>query len=125
MAADEFSVTEEQIQFFQENGYLKYGPVLTADELDELRGEVDDFITGRQQPVMRGDLGGNKDVAEGQEKFLQLSGLWKSSDTVRRYALQKRRADIAPRLLGVDSIRLLSDMVLYKPSGGSRTTEWH
>ena len=125
MATEHFDVTDDQISFFQENGYLNYGPILTPEELDELRDEVQRFIAGEQSAMMRQDLGGAKETAVGEEKFVQISGLWKVSPTIKRFATLERRARIAAALLGVGKVRLLSDMVLFKPPGGSRTTEWH
>ena len=125
MTTEQFDITDDQICFFREKGYLNYGPILTPEELDELRDEVQRFIAGEQSALMRQDLGGAKDTAVGEEKFVQISGLWKVSSTVRRFATMERRARIAAALLGVEKIRLLSDMVLFKPPGGSRTTEWH
>ena len=37
-------VTDEQVAFYNENGYLKYGRIFTQGELDELRDYVDDMI---------------------------------------------------------------------------------
>ena len=46
-------VTEEQIRFFDENGYLKYGKVLE-------QGEVEALIEGLDR-VVRVELGGGDD----------------------------------------------------------------
>ena len=38
------TVTDEQVAFYNENGYLKFGRIFTQPELDELRDYVDDMI---------------------------------------------------------------------------------
>ena len=37
-------LSEEQRQFFEENGYLRYGRVLTLAQVDELRAALDHVI---------------------------------------------------------------------------------
>ena len=37
-------IEQQQVQFFQQNGYLKYGPVLNMDEVQELRDGLDRVI---------------------------------------------------------------------------------
>ena len=43
----ETTVTDEQVAFYNENGYLKFGRIFTQPELDELRGQdrTDGFNT--------------------------------------------------------------------------------
>ena len=118
-------VTSEQIEFFRENGYLHYGPILADEELRGLRDEVMRFVRQEKTSAIRRDLGGADNGPVGGENFLQLVGLWRSSDVVRAAALDGKRAAVAAGLLGVDGVRLLSDMVLNKPGHGSRPSYWH
>ena len=123
-------ITDKQCEFFRENGYLYYGPLLDEQEQIELREEIQRFIDGEYPQVNRQDLWpaeGEAPAPVGQEKFLQLQSLWKLSATVKKYAMHKKKTQIAAALLGAERVRLLSDMVLYKPPGRgkSRPVFWH
>ena len=123
-------IAKEQCEFFRENGYLYYGPLLSTEEQSELRGEIQRFIDGQYPQVNRQDLWpmeGEAPSPVGQERFLQLQTLWRLSETARKYAMHKKKSRIAAALLGTDRVRLLSDMVLYKPPGRgkSRSVFWH
>jgi phytanoyl-CoA hydroxylase len=127
---DSPAVTEKQIEYFREKGYLHYGPLFNEAEQLELRNEIQEFIDGAYPDVYRTDLWpleGEPPAPVGHERFLQMLGLWKMSDIVRRYAIDKRRGQIIAALLGVESVQLLADMVLYKPPGKqkSRPSIWH
>ncbi len=127
---DEPRVTDAQIEFFQKNGYLYYGPLFRDEERAELRDEVQRFIDGEYPDVYRVDLWpaeGEEPAPVGQERFLQICGLWKRSDIIRKYAIDRRRGRIIAALAGVAAVKFLSDMVLYKPpgKGKSRPAIWH
>ena len=40
----ETTVSDEQVKFYKDNGYLTYGRIFTKAELDTLRDYVDDMI---------------------------------------------------------------------------------
>lgn len=42
--SDEFSLSEEQIEFFHENGYLAGIKMLSDGQIEILRGELDDLM---------------------------------------------------------------------------------
>ena len=56
--------------------------------------------------------------------FLQAANLWRRDQTVRRFTLARRFAEVAARLLEVDGVRLYHDQALFKEAGGGRTP-WH
>ncbi len=56
--------------------------------------------------------------------FLQVMNLWRHDDEVKRFVFEKRFAQIAADLLGVEKVRLYHDQALFKePLGGY--TPWH
>jgi ectoine hydroxylase-related dioxygenase (phytanoyl-CoA dioxygenase family) len=59
-----------------------------------------------------------------QKAFLQVTNLWRQSETVRQLVLSQRLARIAAELMGVDGVRLYHDQALYKETGGG-ITPWH
>jgi hypothetical protein len=130
MTTDTPLVTDEQIAFFREHGYLHYGPLFTEQEKQELRDEIQAFIDDKYPDCYRTDLwtrDGEAQQPRGKERFLQMCGLFNHSDVIKKYAVQRKRGEIVARLVGCDSIQLLSDMILYKPpgKGNSRPSIWH
>src|SRR5215203_5536587 len=56
--------------------------------------------------------------------FLQVTNLWTRDDAVKRFVFEKRVAQIAADLLGVEKVRLYHDQALFKEPGGGHTP-WH
>ena len=123
-------VTDEQVSFFRNNGYLHYGPLFDQHEIAELREEIQRFIDNKYPACYRTDLWTRKGEEQqplGKERFLQMVGLYKHSEVILKYAVQRKRGNIVAALAGCDTVQLLSDMILYKPpgKGNSRPTKWH
>jgi ectoine hydroxylase-related dioxygenase (phytanoyl-CoA dioxygenase family) len=112
-------VTEEQIQFFQKNGFIKIKNVLSADAIhymnETISSEVKRLNT-QHLPMEQRDTYG--------KAFLQIMNLWTQSEAVKEIVFSKRLAKIATELMGVDGVRMYHDQALFKePSGGH--TPWH
>lgn len=60
------TVSDEQVKFYKENGYLSYGRILTKPELDELRDYVDAMIAN----LPAGKRSEQKDVPHFEHPFL-------------------------------------------------------
>ncbi|MDE2127734.1 MAG: phytanoyl-CoA dioxygenase family protein [Armatimonadetes bacterium] len=56
--------------------------------------------------------------------FIQITNLWQRDQTVARFVLATRFAEIAARLMGVDGVRLYHDQALFKEAHGG-LTPWH
>ena len=56
--------------------------------------------------------------------FLQITNLWHKDEAVKRFVFEKRFAQIAADLLGVEKVRLYHDQALFKEPGGGHTP-WH
>ena len=113
-------VTEEQIQFYQENGFVQLDDVLLPEELDTIRGEIDE--------IYRTGSGGihNSGGRSAYAKVLdQRVNIWRSNDAVRAFVFTPRLAEIARRLAGVRAVRLWHDHALLKQPGDSKPTPWH
>ncbi|MBI4557690.1 MAG: phytanoyl-CoA dioxygenase family protein [Candidatus Hydrogenedentes bacterium] len=113
----EYPLSEEQINFYQENGYIKLENVLTPEELDGARTALDDLISnGRHRHS-------NDPVYS--KVFLQMVNLWRVDEGIRAFTLNRKLASIARWLAKVDGIRLWHDHALVKMPGDSRETPWH
>ena len=56
--------------------------------------------------------------------FLQVTNLWQKDEAVKRFVFEKKFAQIAADLLGVEKVRLYHDQALFKEAGGGHTP-WH
>jgi len=114
-----YRLTEEQIRFFRERGYVKLKDVLTPQTLDYYGAE----ITRKVIELNTMNIPMEKRSTY-QKAFLQIMNLWTRSEIVKEFVMSKRLARIAAELMGVRGVRLYHDQALYKePSGG--ITPWH
>lgn len=114
-----YTLTQEQIQYYQEFGYIKLKNVLDAETLEFYRQE----ITGKVIELNTLHLPMEERTTY-QKAFLQIENLWQHSDIVKRFVLGKRLGGIAANLMGVRGVRLYHDQALYKEGSGG-ITPWH
>ncbi len=117
----EYPISEEQIAFYQENGYIQLHDVLTPQEVEQTRAAVADAMS---RPLDAGhDLSGRD--AEYDKVFVQKINLWQVDDGIRQHTFNPRIAEIARRLTRAPRVRLWHDQVLVKNPGDSKASPWH
>ncbi len=114
-----FPLTREQIEFYDENGYIKLKRVLSPDLLEHYRKIIHTRVAelSADAPPM------DQRTTYGKA-FLQVMNLWISSAEVKEFVFGKRLARIAADLMGVSGVRLYHDQALYKEADGG-ITPWH
>jgi len=105
-----FELTEEQIESFQRNSFIKLKDVLSPGLLGCLRTELTTLL----------DIAGEQMGS----RFGSLEMMWPNNELIRQLVFSKRLARIAAELLRVDKIRLYHDNALSKQPGCGRTP-WH
>ncbi|HRW10232.1 MAG TPA: phytanoyl-CoA dioxygenase family protein [Caldilineaceae bacterium] len=127
-------ITQEQIQSFQEDGYLRYGRVLTMAEVDELRAALDEVIAielaggDESQPEFRfGHRRGQEQATPGQapRPITQYVNMWKRSPAYERLIHHPVIAGVAAALLETPRVRLWHDQVISKPPGENGHFRFH
>ena len=114
-----YIVSESQIDFFRNNGFIKLKQVFSKEEIDYLNTVITDQVNQLNQHVLSVDKRDTYGKA-----FLQIMNIWKNSDIVKELVFGKKLAKIASELLEVEGVRIYHDQALYKePSGGH--TPWH
>jgi len=115
-----YALNTEQIERFQQDGFIKLKEVLDADTLAHFGHEITRLAL---------ELNPKKDMKDEDKStydraFIQVGNLWRQSDVARAFSFSKRLAQIATALLGVSGVRMYHDQALYKePAGGF--TPWH
>jgi ectoine hydroxylase-related dioxygenase (phytanoyl-CoA dioxygenase family) len=115
-------VTQEQINYYQENGFVQIDNVLSAEELAELIEALDEVMNN----PMSGRSTQTSQEGEGYYKVLnQKVNTWRDHGGMAKYSLNRRLAEMARKLSGSKGIRLFHDHALLKMPGDSKPTPWH
>ncbi len=115
-----YTITDSQIARFAEDGFIKLSKVFDQATLDAYAPTITELAF---------ELNPNKNTDLDQldtygKAFIQVTNLWRNSQTVQRFTFSKRLAGIATALLGTKGVRMYHDQALYKESGGG-FTPWH
>jgi ectoine hydroxylase-related dioxygenase (phytanoyl-CoA dioxygenase family) len=120
-------VTQDQIAFYRENGFIVLHDFLNPDELEEWREAVTEAVDSRQGAGLP-DGRWKRDEAHTedyyQNVFLQRLNLWMDDPRFRRLMLDERIGKVAADLAGVEGIRIWHDQALFKSPWGNPTA-WH
>jgi len=100
--------TPEQVQFYRDNGYLKFGRIFTRAEIDALRAHVDEMIA---------NLPEGKRPEEMDRPHFEDPWLF-------RYLTHPRALDVIEDFIGPD-IALWSSHFIAKPKGDGKAVPWH
>lgn len=114
-----YPVTDQQIQFFETNGYIKLKNVLSESTIHYLNEVISSEVrrlNTQHLPIEARDTYG--------KAFLQIMNIWTRSEPVKKIVFSKKLAGIAAALLRTEGVRLYHDQALYKEPGGGHTP-WH
>jgi ectoine hydroxylase-related dioxygenase (phytanoyl-CoA dioxygenase family) len=114
-----YSITQEQIDFYQKNRYIKLKNVISPEAI----AYFNEAIT-QQVNAMNQEQTALEDRTTYGKAFLQLFNLWLESPIIKELIFSKRVAKIAADLMQVDGVRLYHDQALFKEGGGG-ITPWH
>lgn len=119
--AMDYPLTDEQVRFYRENGYVQLFDVLTPEELEETRAALEDAnqltLDARHHTSARNP--------EYEQIFVQKVNLWTVHEGMRKYVHSHKIAEIARRLAGTPRVRLWHDHALIKMPGDSKPSAWH
>lgn len=117
------SISEDQIEKYQRDGYLVIEGFLDAGELEKWRAVTEDAVArrleerGLQTPT-------NKKDDYYSNVFLQCLRLADTHEGMAELMYDPRLGEVAGRLAGADGIRIWHDQALIKPPYGNPTS-WH
>jgi ectoine hydroxylase-related dioxygenase (phytanoyl-CoA dioxygenase family) len=114
-----YKLTQEQIGFYRENKFVKLKNVLNTEVIAHF-GEV---IKEKVKELNTQDIPLEKRDTY-SKAFLQIMNIWTHDDEVKRFVFNRRVAQIATELMGVDGVRIYHDQALFKEPGGG-FTPWH
>ena len=116
--------SEDQIAFFNENGYLKVGPALSAAELETARAAYDRIFGATEKPASYRNLG-QKDGEVSKGAVLQIIDMWRLDGIFEQLLHKEELLDVIEGLMGQPNIRLYHDQALFKPALHGDVVPWH
>jgi len=124
MAAN-YAPTEEDVSFYNENGYWLSPKLFSDNELADFRQHHAMVVAG-QYETQRPPL--SRDPQPGDtSKLVQVNNAYWTDASIAKLVLSPVIGNIAAKLSGVTGIRLWHDQLLFKPpqSGKSGNVGWH
>jgi len=117
-------LSEEQIKFYETNGYLAGSRLLNDQQVAQLRNELDELI----DPLHSGnrlfyEYHPNESTAQNQTLFHAL-GAWRISPAFHDLLWNASFVTAAGQLLG-GAVRFWHDQIFYKPSRHGGVVAWH
>ena len=124
-------LSKNQIQTYQQDGYLLIENFLTTDELSFWRESVTEAIEQRNGRKMPGsetkigeDDGINKENDYYSKVFDQMLNLWQTDNKMKQLMLDQRIGEMVATLAGWDGTRIWHDQALIKRPWANPTS-WH
>ena len=119
----------DQIQKFQNDGYVVIEDFLSLEELDYWREALNEAVAKRKGYKMPGrkevyGKGDDDDKTYYNNVFEQLINLWQDNEKMRAIMLDERLGKMAAQLSQVDGIRIWHDQALIKKPWANPTS-WH
>jgi phytanoyl-CoA hydroxylase len=125
MVQETISVTEEDVEGYQERGFIQYPNFFSAVEMGRLRTVIDAAIASNRDRIVGAEAGG-RGAKEYEQVFNQMINLWNDSPVAKEFTFSKRLAETGRRLAQAEHVRLYHDHAMVKPGGQeSRRTNWH
>jgi ectoine hydroxylase-related dioxygenase (phytanoyl-CoA dioxygenase family) len=117
-------LTQEQVASFHADGFVKGGRVLSDEEVDELRAELERVIAQRDrddqpQPVHLANLG------DDTRPIWQIVNIWQASKAFERLVSHPVIAEELAQLTGAKELRVWHDQIQYKPAEQGGLLHWH
>ena len=124
-------LTDEQVAQYERDGYLRYGELLTADEVKDLRKRLDEHFSGEfEDPRVawahnrrRIELRAGEEGEE-QTSVQQIVDLYKIDPAFEALIHDPRILDATESLIG-PNIQVLADQALLKPAFHGGELPWH
>ena len=126
------SLSEEQMIGYVRDGFLKYGPILSTSEVNELGEIIDKFASGRHPNSGKinvklesaAESGKLADVPT-RDRIWQLWDMYKHDEVIFNHACNPIILDIVGKLLDTEDIKLFTDQTLMKPAFHGSPVFWH
>ena len=119
-------LTQDQIDQFGRDGFLKAGTVIDDATVDVLREEMERVIRQRddpsvRQPILCRNLNGDNDAAV----IWQIVNIWEASAPFAELIRNPKITEEMAQLTGASELRVWHDQIQYKPASIGGVNMWH
>jgi ectoine hydroxylase-related dioxygenase (phytanoyl-CoA dioxygenase family) len=114
-----YSLTAEQISFYQKNRFIKLKSVLNEESIQFFNKAITERVNKMNTITSKVE-----ERTTYGKAFLQLFNLWREDEVAKELIFSKRIAKIAADLMQTNGVRLYHDQALFKEGGGG-ITPWH
>ena len=104
-------LSDKQIDFYRENGFLVIDDFLTAQELETWREALDEAVI---QQVAQNETHNQSRENYYKNVFIQCVNLWKTNEKIRNLTLDPRLGKLGTDLAGTSGMCLFHDHALIK-----------
>jgi phytanoyl-CoA hydroxylase len=118
-------LTDEQIKTFQQNGFVKGGRVLSDDEVEELREELDRVVRERDDESIKQPVRTSVWGEQSGKPVWQIVNIWEASEAFDRLVRHKPLADAVSKLMDGNELRIWHDQIQIKPAENGGVNSWH
>jgi len=118
-------LTPAQIAEFQSQGYLRGAKVLSDEQVETLRSEIERVIVDRArtdipQPVLCHNFTHNDEAP-----VWQIVNIWQASPAFKELIRNQQICEEMAQLTGATELRIWHDQIQYKPASRGGVNMWH
>lgn len=118
-------LTEQQVAQFKNNGFVLGWQVLSDDEVEVLRAEIDRVIANKDNPDVPQPVRIINLSRREETPVWQIVNIWQASEPFRALLSRREIVEAIAQLTGATELRTWHDQLLYKPATIGGTTRWH
>jgi phytanoyl-CoA hydroxylase len=118
-------LTQEQIAQFHENGFLNGGTLLTDEQVDVLRDELERVIDDKDRPDVKQPVLLHNFTRDDSAPVWQIVNIWEASEPFGELIRSAKVAEGIAELTGSEDLRIWHDQIQYKPAEVGGVNMWH
>lgn len=115
----------EQVALYRRNGFVNAGQVVTPEQVDSLRSELERVMRDHQdeskpQPLRLSNLTGDP-----SKPVWQIVNIWQGSEAFLDLVHNPKVVAAVQQATGASGLRLWHDQIQYKPAENGGVNAWH
>ena len=119
------TLTAEQVALYRRNGFVNAGQVVTPEQVDSLRSELERVMRDHQddskpQPLRLSNLTG-----DAAKPVWQIVNIWQGSEAFLDLVYNPKVVAAVQQATGATGLRLWHDQIQYKPAETGGVNAWH